>query len=87
MIKLELVSLARNSNFFGTVDRLMKYYAKCLSELDNLTPLMNLQNALNSEIALKTSDKPKALLSLYNQTPLTDIPVPRAIIGQQDFQF
>jgi hypothetical protein len=42
MIKLELVSLARNSNFFGTVDRLMKYYAKCLSELDNLTPLINL---------------------------------------------
>jgi hypothetical protein len=52
MLKYQLVSLAKFHNFYGSIDKYMKEFAKICILTENKNVIKNLQNLLNAEVSI-----------------------------------
>mmetsp|Transcript_27437 Transcript_27437/g.41721 ORF Transcript_27437/g.41721 Transcript_27437/m.41721 type:complete len:115 (-) Transcript_27437:264-608(-) len=84
MLKFQLVSMAKNHNQFGQVDRYMREFARIAMKFCPPSFTTSLERVLNSEISIGSSKKEGDLLSTYKDLPRE---IHENVLAQADFAY
>lgn len=82
MAKFQLVSLAKNHNFFGGMDSYMKEFCRICLDTGDSQVIRSLEALLNTEITLKAETK-EELIEEYENYPREIDPI---ILAQPGFK-
>ena len=83
MLKFQLVSLAKNHNFYGQIDRYMKEFIRICLETSQQGLLKNLESLLNSEVSIGLH-KSEDVLPMHKDLPRE---LHENILAQPNFNF
>jgi hypothetical protein len=69
MLRYQVVSMARNHNFFGSMDVFMKNFARICMDTQNTSICKTLERVLNMEISVKKETEAVDMLNEYKNLP------------------
>lgn len=84
MLKYQVVSLAKNHNYYGAIDQYMREFAGMCVKTGDRTLTRNLERVLNAEVSINLRAQRAPVIGSYKDLPREIDPV---VLAQPDFEF
>jgi hypothetical protein len=88
MLSFNVLTMAKNLNFFGQADQYMKEYARIMLKLHNQTVAKRLEEVLSKEISILPPPEKQTVMDNVNlHVKKNKYPLHENVLAQGHFQF